>query len=294
MRHGRAKAARKTLLYFKRTVGLQTRPFLPVLLDGCFLVALFQHKIPTSRIERVLQVKSSFATSTGETELSLASSDGIKYFVTQEAVSELETIKDTLEKRKTIDKVTAFQDTLSFVKSQCTILKQQQATTNNSEKRFSKKRKRGLESHMSPTEVDKDTSTASTVLSSQEALLNHISSDTRVYVVASQDERILDTLRAMGTVPIVRLANNSVLLLEQPSKSSQSKAMGEERSKWKNTLPSVEKALVEVAKEQIKSTKLVTNSKTHVTPRMRKKRKAKGPNPLSCKRKQFGWNDSYS
>jgi Fcf1 len=287
MRHGRAKAARKTLQYFKQTAGLQTKPYLPVLLDGCFLVALFQYKIPPSRIEKILQIKMtpSFSSTGTEgekrdyhekpstTSLTSLSTEGIRYFITQEAVSEVREIAESLEKRKH-DKAVAFREALQFVRKHCTTLKTQESKTTNQTSPQEEDDKQGQEK-------------SSSTLSPQNALKVHIQQDSRVYVVATQDENLLDQLRSMGSVPIMRLANNSVLLLEQPSKASQKQAMGEERKKWKSGLASSEQALVEVAKEQIKAT-IKTATKEEALPptrERRKKRKAKGPNPLSCKRK---------
>jgi rRNA-processing protein FCF1 len=289
MRHGRAKAARKTLQYFQRTVGLQTQPYLPVLLDGCFLVALFQYKIPPSRIERVLQIKSSSLSSAnaeqrnvshvGSTTLTL-SSEGIKFFVTHEAVTELKMILEKLEKQKH-DKAISFHEAWKFVREHCCVLKQPKGkeTLRDSEN-SGRTVTSNEESSSQPA-----TSTSTTALAPHDAILCHIHIDHRVYVVATQDENLLDQLRALGTVPIMRLVNNSVLLLEQPSKSSQNHAKGDERFKWKNSLASTEKALVEVAKEQIKKS-IITTSKNPLASKERRKRKAHGPNPLSCKRKQ--------
>ena len=78
MRHGRSKAARKTLRYFERTVNLKSKPYYSVLLDATFLIAMVRitsnnaissenngggdggsnktESTIVSRIERVLQV----------------------------------------------------------------------------------------------------------------------------------------------------------------------------------------------------------------------------------------------
>lgn len=336
MRHGRAKAARKTLQYFKQTVGLQTRPYLPVLVDGCFLVALFQYKIPIqARMDKLLQIKpqqqqhlqehngreeqsqshgrepsprrrpppsSSLYTSSS----SSFSSDGgnIKYFITHEAMAEVQEILASLEKRGKDDKAGAFREAATFIRQHCTVLKKQQQqqqqqvppSHGSSESRTAKRqrlnnnnsRSNGIDS---PAVNDNESAVS---YSAQEALLHHIRDlNSRIYVVATQDDDLLNQLRAMGTVPIVRLANNSVLLLEQPSKSSQKQSLGEERRKWKSGLGSAELALVKVAKDQIKASN--KNSRTTVKggtaadppPAFgRRKHKAKGANPLSCKRKQ--------
>ena len=52
-------------------------------------------------------------------------------------------------------------------------------------------------------------------------------------MLASQDEDLLDRVRKAGTVPIVRLAHNSVLVLEQPSGAARSLAAQAERHKWR-------------------------------------------------------------
>lgn len=54
MRHGRAKAARKTLQFFRRSVGIEA-PY-QVILDGTFLVAMISQKVPLhERLDRTLQ-----------------------------------------------------------------------------------------------------------------------------------------------------------------------------------------------------------------------------------------------
>ena len=54
MRHGRAKAARKTLQFFRLSVGI-VAPY-QVILDGTFLVAMLSQKVPLrDRLDRTLQ-----------------------------------------------------------------------------------------------------------------------------------------------------------------------------------------------------------------------------------------------
>mmetsp|Transcript_9632 Transcript_9632/g.17555 ORF Transcript_9632/g.17555 Transcript_9632/m.17555 type:complete len:319 (-) Transcript_9632:1597-2553(-) len=291
MRHGRAKAARKTLQYFKRTVGLQTRPFLPVLLDGNFVVAMFQQKIvPVSgRIERVLQIKSS-ATSSLTASFS---GESIKYFITQAAVTELQFLHENLVKKKH-SKADAFREALEWIRKECTVLTGGSRSLSNNKNENQKDTKKKDEHN---DEQEDQQSPSSPAISPQDSIQHHVSMehDERVYVVATQDEELLDKLRSMGTVPIMRLANHSVLLLEQPSKSSQRQAEGMERQKWKHSLPEAEKALVELvsstAKKQQNSTRTTTGTSPDAgasvpPPRKRGKGKAKGPNPLSCKRKR--------
>jgi rRNA-processing protein FCF1 len=299
MRHGRAKAARKTLQYFKRTVGLQTKPFLPVLLDGSFIVTLFQQKIlpVNARIERVLQIKSSSSSSTTTTTTTTTSSsdpslEKIKYFITQPALAELQMILETLESKKHA-KTTSFRDAMEWIRKECTVLKQQQQ--DDTIRLFNSPKKRGSDKAKEQMSEKQQTPSSNAAMDPKSAILYHVGTehDERVYVVGTQDEKLLEELRSMGTVPIMRLANNSVLLLEQPSKSSQRQAHGSELQKWKHSVPEAELALVRILKtSQSKTSKtpLSTNKNDKLDPTLvvpaphqRAKRKAKGPNPLSCK-----------
>ena len=104
------------------------------------------------------------------------------------------------------------------------------------------------------------------------------------YFVATQDEELLDLLREMGNVPIMRLARG-VLLLENPSKAALKNAKCTEKSKWTvaGSLQEQEQELVRHVRERQQREN--QPKQTPVYSR-RKKAKAKGPNPLSCKRKR--------
>lgn len=274
MRHGRAKAARKTLQYFGRTIGLKA-PY-SILLDATFVATLFQQKIlPVKpRLDRVLQT----ATTTSPNARGTGSVN--KYYITQAAVDELKEIQDSLQKKMHV-KAEAFKEALEWIQRECILLKPKEGTPAKSEEEhpIPKSRKSKQQSSSTPA---------------QEELLREMEENKDTpYIVASQDEELLDTLRKRGTVPIVRLANNTVLLLEQPSKSSQTQSKGMERQKWKHSLPEAEKALVELVREQERRHKGAVNTEAGETTamnqqpqRQRIKKAAKGPNPLSCKRKQ--------
>jgi rRNA-processing protein FCF1 len=255
MRHGRAKVARKTLQYFGRTIGLKA-PYW-VLMDGTLVAALFQHKISPvrERVDRVLQTNGA---------------DGAnKYCITQAAVDELQMVYQDLEAKKH-SQAAAFQQALEWIRKECIVL--------------NREKEGGEEGDKDPVDSsDKKIEDASSTTPAQTDLLYHIQSDEKPCIVATQDESMLKVLRSMGTVPIVRLANNSVLLLEQPSRQSQSQFQGLERRKWKHSLPDSERALVNLVKEEHKAAK--KNSEVRPQLRQRVKAKAKGPNPLSCKRK---------
>ena len=103
------------------------------------------------------------------------------------------------------------------------------------------------------------------------------------FLVATQDEILLDTLRKMGVCPLLRLSR-SVLLLENPSKAAQQKANRQERSKY--AAHEDERLLARhVVEEQRKqqANPIVGGSSGTRIPHKRIKSKAKGPNPLSCK-----------
>ncbi len=260
MRHGRSKAARKTLQYFGRTIGLKA-PY-SILLDATFVATLFQQKIlPIKpRLDRVLQLSPTFHN---------------KYFITEVAVDELRQIQEGLETKKHI-KAQAFREALEWVHQECTILKSTTITTTT------------------PTEIDepkepptKKRKQLSLSTPAQEELLRHLEENETPYIVASQDDELLAILRQKGVIPIVRLANNTVLLLEPPSRQSQAQAKGMEQQKWRNSLPEAEKALVDLVKQETREhlpKKEVNTLQQRSISRPRVK-KAKGPNPLSCKRK---------
>merc|ERR1712166_856014 len=129
------------------------------------------------------------------------------------------------------------------------------------------------------------------------------------YIVASQDDDLLYELRYKGTVPIMRLANKAtVLILENPSKSTKRNDIGKEKAKWfgRHILEETEQALVDAAKKSIKkmTTPIVTtkkrdgggssNNDSATGTKQKQPRKIHGPkepNPLSCKRKRPSSSD---
>mmetsp|Transcript_2519 Transcript_2519/g.6065 ORF Transcript_2519/g.6065 Transcript_2519/m.6065 type:complete len:397 (-) Transcript_2519:468-1658(-) len=361
MRHGRAKAARKTLQHFQRTVNLKSKPYYSVLLDATFLIAMIRitannsstdgsavESTIVSRIERVLQVNNAGGAGFSRDERLSGvmgednnnnrnwneppqqnnnSNSGhrferykVRYFVPQEAVDEIETILKTFQERsentkkkkkqeeyKTKSKV--FEDALAWIKKnssrrhshrgsgRCEVL----PNLAEALEAPSKKKKKGQQSE----EHDSTDDNEQVVISASEAIQRHIARDdgredpetnqkmtkkqqqssfSRTYIVASQEEDLLNDLRMLGTVPILRCANNaSVLILENPSKKGQRTDTAKEHSKWKGALQNpAEKALVDAAWEAQKKSKIkITGLDTE-----RRRSKAKGANPLSCKRKR--------
>lgn len=235
MRHGRAKAARKTLQFFRLSVGI-TAPY-QVILDGTFLAALITQKVPLrDRLDRILQHQ------------------GYSLHVTRSSLKELETLFEASEKEE-----------------------------------FHLARQWGLD--------NADNIIEEAALSQQDMLresdnlglagreiLTLIKSKPQ-YFVCSQDEKLLDVLRSMGTTPLMRLSRG-VLLLENPSKSSQTKATSQEKAKWSvgGSVREGEKKLVDHVKQNQRQERQHTQNLEVL--RFRAKGKAKGPNPLSCKKKR--------
>lgn len=117
----------------------------------------------------------------------------------------------------------------------------------------------------------------------------------RCYFCASQDEELLDRLRhnvATAAVPIIRLARGSVLLLEQPSKFAARSDVQNERHKWRAGVTNEsERKLVDLVKTQQRQRQQQQQQKqkqkqpADSRAATRKPKKAKGPNPLSCKKR---------
>jgi U3 small nucleolar RNA-associated protein 23 len=121
------------------------------------------------------------------------------------------------------------------------------------------------------------------------------------YFVATQDDNLADSLREMPYVPLFRLGR-AVLLLESPSSASRRYTNQTEQSKLKSAgglMTTEERDIVNVVRKKEKQKmkdireeeqkKLIKRSREEYgvevgyNPR---KKKAKGPNPLSCKKKK--------
>jgi len=435
MRHGRSKAARKTLRYFERTVNLKSKPYYSVLLDATFLTAMIRittntsnSNTPTStsnshhrqndssdeialRIERVLQVGGgtgshhhdshhdrdndhsnhhhNYDDNNNNTTTGFTTRYNVRYFIPQEAVTELELIvaslkeKSTLTKKKKkcqeyLQKAQLFIDALAWIDRNSCSKKQKNAYHkeqrlnnqnqaahyhggptnstggNSSFGTFSRCEILPKFPHIGMNKQNKKKSTSSSIekgnknidedeeeetetivdvgITAADAVRRHIAQDDidtdndatttttgstqqqkrqqRTYIVGTQEDDLLDELRSLGTVPIIRLANKaSVLIVENPSKKGQRSDYGNEQQKWfGNTLGETEKAMVDAAwklkRKEEKETTTTTaatgsgsstgrgggsggsNSNHKQKQRGAGGNKAKGPNPLSCKRKR--------
>lgn len=255
------------------------------------MVALFRYNILPiqQRLDRVLQTNSTVPSSSTFSRIGPN-----KFCITQAAVDELRVVLEGLEAKKH-HKAETFRNALEWIGKECIVLKNNSETNNKEE---------------ATTENSNSLSVPHSTTPAQQEMLHHIQKGEKLYIVASQDEKLLGELRNKGTSPIVRLADNSVLILENPSKQSQRHALGMERQKWSNQLPEAERALVDLVKKEVRQSENTKENNTlqqqqrrrqierdfggggggippqvFSSTRKRSSGKAKGPNPLSCKRK---------
>lgn len=265
MRYGRSKAARKTLQFFERTQGIQ--PPYHILLDGTFLVAIQQSNLPLQdRLNKLLQ------------------HCAFSLLVTQSSLDELETLAAQIAAKKEL-----FLQAVVWARTNCVrILPLHESTSHESNPTTTSTTKFSTAGQdiwnwtnpSSTTTVDSTVTSAAATDNSKQGAVKPV----QKYFVASQDEELLDALRTMGGVPIIRLARGSVLLLEQPSKSATALAGKEEKHKWTGSVSEPEKRLIQVVKEHERSERSKDRSSTTMI--VRRKRKATQPNPLSCKTKK--------
>jgi U3 small nucleolar RNA-associated protein 23 len=247
MRHGRAKAARKTLQFFERTQGI--RPPYHILLDGTFVFSSV--KLPLlERLDKLLQHAP------------------VHLLMTQSSLDELENLRENVtdaEKKKLLG------EAMQWAKQNCErILREKDfpkdAQVDAAFANDSKEKKNSISA------AGRDIGRWATATAEHHPK----------YFVASQDEELLDVLRSTGSVPIIRLARGSVLLLEHPSKIAAQQDTREERQKWTSGVSEQERKLVQTVRQEEKKRKRDNST----GPAVRQKRRAKGPNPLSCKKKK--------
>ena len=240
MRHGRAKAARRTLQFLARTQGYKL-PY-NVLLDGTFAVAAMRMKIPVQ--ERLIKLL----------QLQPHEDDKVRIHVTQSTLDELKTLSEQTTKHQEF-----IQQAYDWVQRHAQVVPS--LIANNAK----------VDASLSETAQD---------------ILNALgSSDEHAlkYFLASQDDQLLHAARNRA-IPCLRL-QRTVLLLEQPSKVAELQDRGLEKRKWKDSVPQQERELVSLVRSEQKQQQ---SSLQTTRMQQRPKKKAKGPNPLSCKRKKTG------
>ena len=334
MRHGRAKAARKTLQFFQRTYGY--RPPYHILIDGTLVATALKFKIPLyERLETLLQQQPArdqhhssvllYCPTAAVNELQqlqaqlvLASSHptggGTGRATTTEAKAELLADAERWLRQhatllpsndeQTYDDVSNVRVPSSSTQSSAV------TTTTSSETEDLAELTSGVKSAAS-----RDlfrclvAASATSSSSSSSSSSSHHHHRHRRYILATQDEELLNAARKWGRSPIVRLAAppGNALLLERPSKAAQRHASKDEYRKWGSSISGGDATLLE-NKDDDKSVKDAPRSgdlsRSHQRPpapggasgpsRLRRKTKAKGPNPLSCRRRQNTQSSSSS
>jgi len=368
MRHGRAKAARKTLQFFRRTQGYRA-PY-NVLVDGNFVAAFAKYKLPLrDRVERLLQVQQQHSQQSppgngiGRTGTEKhhhhhqpqQQQSAIRYFCTKSSLDELDALEqyhrqrtqssasacktgenadeddDDGDKDKKDAATATIREARDWIVRNCTEIlghgvdnqKEKEgeegkedaaASVAEHARKSKKKRKRegpntgdgpdgddnlsstGKEIYRLVTASSDDDPCSKSLGQVEKPQSERHHQEQQKYFVASQDEDLLDALRNLGTVPLIRLARGSVLLLEQPSKVATRQDLREERRKWTlaNSASEQERGLVDLMKERERAEKreqeqqkgTSSDGGDRLQQRHRKRKKAKEPNPLSCKKKK--------
>lgn len=234
MRHGRAKAGRKTLRFYSINA-LINAPY-KVILDGNFIAASIKQKVPLfERLQKLL----------GTNEFTI--------YITRSALNELAALPGEL-----------FQSARQFGLDECEIIEPTQNAQENKQ------------------DQNDDVSSPSAHIIS---LVKD--NNPQGYFVATQDEELSNKLREMVFVPQMRLVR-AVLILEAPSAASRRHAMYNERNKQSTgggLMTQDEKELVQKMKQKLRDD--AKKLKDASAPIERRKQKAKGPNPLSCKKRKL-------
>ena len=260
MRHGRAKAARKTLQFYALNAGIQS-PY-KVILDGNFLVAAIRQKVPLyERLGKTLQ-KTDFA-----------------FYVTRSALDELASLPGDL-----------FQQARQFGLDECEIIER-----NTIPGKKNKEKKAAADAKDDSEEGESSSSS----LGEPGDDIRHLVTDghnRRGYLIGTQDEALSDALRELPYVPQLRLSRG-VLLLEAPSAASRRQATSQERSKMMSgggLATKEEKEMVAAVREKDRAARKRKAEDARKSAAAggagnndydrRMKKKAKGPNPLSCRK----------
>ena len=238
MRHGRAKATRKTLRFYELNAGI--KPPYRIVVDGNFLVAAAQRKLLGCLHERLTK---------------LLQGASLEMFSCRASLIELEALYKATKNH-------FFQEARQWGLDECTVLDDNYKSDDN------------------PNEND----SKQTENEARETILKLVSKN-QFFFVATQDDDLGHILRTkLANVPIIKLSQ-TVFLLESPSLASKRAHLQQESSKQsaKGIMTTEEKELIETIKNNKRKAK---EMEAPAKPGTRVKRKAKAPNPLSCKKKQ--------
>ena len=287
MRHGRAKASRRTLQFYRLNAP-HLKPEYKLLLDGTFLVSSIRNKVPLSeRFSKILQ------------------NESFRYYVTRSTLSELEALSERYSSKGEKSEENNGKDDGAGAGAG--------AGEDEQINLFARARRFGLD-ECEILEGDKDLSStgdgakknkATDELSAKASRdIFHLASkggnNTHAYFVATQDDALADALRAAPYVPLFRLGR-AVLMLESPSSASRSYTGNVEKNKLASAgglMTAEERRMVSAVrkKDYLKRRETMKEEQKVLEKRSRdevgggfstrNKKRAKGPNPLSCKSKK--------
>ena len=294
MRHGRAKASRRTLQFYRLNAP-HLKPVYKVLLDGTFLVAAIRNKVPLhDRFAKILQ------------------NEDFKLYISRSTLVELATLSKKYASRAAAaaavdakddsgsNSINFFLRARQFGLDECEIIEDDDSRVvdDNITPDDDDIKKNSKKVHVVGSSSDSDDFSGASKDIFQ--LATKGGNNSHAYFVATQDDALADALRAKPYVPIFRLGR-AVLLLESPSSASRSATGTVEQGKLTSaggTITAEERRLINTVKkkEQLKKRETMKEEQKILEKRsrdeyggafsMRKKKRAKGPNPLSCKSKK--------
>lgn len=266
MRHGRAKSTRRTLQFYRLNAPHLKPPY-KLLLDGTFLVTSIRNKVPLyERFPKTLQQEAHTC------------------YVTRSTLAELEKLSTSAAAADSDETNNFFAQARQYGLDECEIIENDKIPPASS-------------TNTKHTKALKEFSDASRDIFN---LATEGGNNRQAYFVATQDDTLADALRAMPYVPLFRIGR-AVLLLESPSSASRSytgnlerkklvSAGGlmteEERKMVKDVNKKDNKKRKERMKEEQKKLEKRSRDEFGGGVNTRRKKKAKGPNPLSCKSKK--------
>jgi len=287
MKFGRSKNARKTLKFFD--LNGNTRPPYKIIVDGNFLAAVVKQKVPLhDRLSDTFRNKefTLYVCRSALNELSLLPGDLFQQ-ARQYGLDECEIL---MEKSKKIDSSSSGNNTRKDTSQR----DETNETTNNQHEKTSTE-----EESSSPHD---DILTLLNIKPDQfnreyQADREH-PFNPQGYIIATQDDELAKTLRSLPKIPMMRIMGRGVLFLESPSIASKRQSVWEERGKqiaggmMNKAVSEEERGWIDKIKQEKKQERLEQVQQDRVDQRRqysyqeRKKRKARNPNPLSCKKKK--------
>lgn len=257
MRYGRTKSNRKTLNFFNITGYI--KPPYKILLDGSFLVMASRQKVPIYKcFEKLLQERE-FSLHVLRSALNELLGSSGEYFrhARQFGLDECEIIESRLTSK--CKKKTSLNEVLDCCQ------------------------KDRLQDIL-PEEIS-----AKMCKSTQDVYSLVIGGNSNGYFVATSDINLSCGLRRLSNIPLFHLSHR-MIILESPSLASRKRSLKMENIKqitagWKVT--SQEQEMIQDSRKRSRVQKL-NNYTNHSNLKQRTRcRKAKGPNPLSCKKKKL-------